>query len=35
MSDQAYPKWIVDYFRFVTVVSVLFAIIIYVNPAAM
>lgn len=35
MSDQTYPKWIYYYLCFVTVVSVVFAIIIYVNPAAM
>lgn len=35
MSDQSYPRWIYYYLCFVTVVSVLFAIIIYVNPAAM
>lgn len=35
MSDQTYPKWIYLYLCFVTVVSVVFAIIIYVNPAAM
>lgn len=35
MSDQTYPKWIYYYLCFVTVVSVMFAIIIYVNPAAM
>lgn len=35
MSDQAYPKWIYYYLCFVTVVSVVFAIVIYVNPGAM
>jgi hypothetical protein len=35
MTEQPYPKWIYYYLCFVTVVSVVFAVIIYVNPAAM
>ena len=35
MSHQSYPKWIYYYLWFVTCVSVIFAIIIYTNPAAM
>ena len=35
MSDQACPKWIYYYLWFVTCVSVVFALIIYINPAVM
>lgn len=35
MRDDAYPKWIYFYLCFVTVVSAVLALIIYVNPAAM
>lgn len=35
MTDQPYPKWIYYYLWFVTIVSVVFAAIIYLNPAAM
>lgn len=35
MSDQTYPTWIYYYLWFVTCVSVVFALIIYTNPAAM
>ena len=35
MTDQSYPKWIYYYLWFVTVLSSVFAVVIYVNPAAM
>ena len=35
MSDQTYPGWIYCYLWFVTCVSVVFAVVIYINPAAM
>ena len=35
MSTTQYPKWIYYYLWFVTLVSGLFALIIYYNPAAM
>lgn len=35
MPLQPYPMWIYYYLWFVTLVSVVFAIIIYTNPAAM
>ena len=35
MSDQDYPRWIYYYLWFVTCVSVVFAVVIYTNPAAM
>ena len=35
MSDQTYPKWIYYYLWFVSGVSVVFAVVIYTNPAAM
>ncbi len=35
MPDNIYPKWIYYYLWFVTVVSVVFAVIIYANPGAM
>ncbi|WP_461426188.1 hypothetical protein [Gymnodinialimonas sp.] len=35
MSDAPYPKWIYYYLWFVTFVSVVFAVVIYTNPAAM
>ena len=35
MSDQTYPNWIYYYLWFVSGVSVVFAIVIYTNPAVM
>lgn len=35
MTDQPVPKWINYYLWFVSVISAVFAVVIYVNPAAM
>ena len=35
MAEFDYPKWIYYYLWFVTCVSVVFAVVIYTNPAAM
>ena len=35
LMDNTIPKWIIYYLWFVTIVSVVFAAIIYINPAAM
>lgn len=35
MIDQPIPKWITYYLWFVSVISAVFAVVIYVNPAAM
>ena len=35
MTDQPVPKWITYYLWFVSIISAVFAIVIYVNPAAM
>ena len=35
MRDQHYPNWIYYYLWLVTLVSVIFAVVIYTNPAAM
>ena len=35
MTDQPIPKWIAYYLWFVSVISAVFAVVIYVNPAAM
>ncbi|MEM6618174.1 MAG: hypothetical protein AAF631_02605 [Pseudomonadota bacterium] len=35
MTDQTYLKWIYCYLWFVTCVPVVFAVVIYTNPAAM
>ena len=35
MTQRPYPAWIYYYLCFVTVVSVVFAVIIYTNPSAM
>lgn len=35
MTDQPAPKWITYYLWFVSIISAVFAVVIYVNPAAM
>ena len=35
MTDQPIPKWITYYLWFVSIISAVFAVVIYVNPAAM
>ena len=35
MTDQPVPNWITYYLWFVSIISAVFAIVIYVNPAAM
>ena len=35
MTDQPVPKWITYYLWFVSIISAVFAIVIYVNPSAM
>ena len=35
MTDQPMPKWITYYLWFVSIISAVFAVVIYVNPAAM
>lgn len=35
MTDHPIPKWIIYYLWFVSIVSAVFAVVIYVNPAAM